>query len=216
MSHFSYLIFHLLSVISVTRQTRSSRIAWTKDLWPRGRRIQDYLLRSNVQLLPYQRVHPSCCHGVDTLLDILPGQLWTQLDPLQQRTLWLGRPYDMRPQDNGGLQDVHLSLCILIPYCQVELLRRVGFIPTPQQTNRDLRVGHPLHHRLVHLHGEGVLLLQLQIPSLQVGNVPPQRSTLRVLVRNELFLTSVKDRTHLLFHSLLLIEELGPQDSGIH
>jgi len=94
-------------------------------------------------------------------------------------------------------------------------LRRVGFIPAPQKTNRDLRVGHPLHHRLVHLHGEDILLLQLQMPPLQVGNVPPQCSTLRVLVRNKLFLTSVKDRTHLLFHSLLLIEELGPQDSGI-
>jgi len=159
----SYLIFHLLSVISVRRQTRSSRIAWARDLWPRGRRIQDYLLWSNVQLLPYQRVHPRRRHGVDTLLDILPGQLRTWLDPLQQQTLRLGRSYNMRPQDDGGLQDVHLSLCILIPYRQVELLRRVGFIPTPQQTNRDLRVGYPLHHRLVHLHGEGVLLLQLQI-----------------------------------------------------
>ena len=94
-------------------------------------------------------------------------------------------------------------------------LRRVGFIPAPQKTNRDLRVGHPLHHQLVHLHGEGVLLLQLQMLLLQVGNVPAQRGTLRVLVRNELFLTSVKDRTHLLFHSLLLIEKLGPQDSSI-
>jgi len=215
MSHFFYLISYLLSVISVRRRTRSSRIARAKDLWPRGRRIQDYLLWSNVQLLPYQRVHPCHHHGVDTLLDILPGQLRTRLDPLQQRTLWLGGSYDMRPQDDGGLQDVHLSLCILLSHRQVELLRRVGFIPAPQETNRDLCVGHPLHHQLVHLHGEGVLLLQLQIPPLQVGNVPPQRSTLRVLVRNELFLTSVKDRTHLLFHSLLLIEELSPQDSGI-
>jgi len=215
MSHSLYLIFYLLSVISVRRQTQSSRITRAKDLWPRGRRIQDYLLRSNVQLLPYQRVHPSRRHGVDTLLDIFPGQLRTRLNPLQQQTLRLGRPYNMRPQDNGGLQDVHLSLGILLSHRQVELLRRVGFVPAPQKTNRDLCVGHPLHHQLVHLHGEGVLLLQLQIPSLQVGNVPPQRSTLRVLVRNELFLTSVKDRTHLLFHSLLLIEELSPQDSGI-
>jgi len=215
MSHFFYLIFYLLLVISVRRQTRSSRIARAKDLWPRGRQTQDYLLRSNVQPLPYQGVHPSRRHRVDTLLDIFPGQLWTRLNPLQQQTLRLGRPYDMRPQDNGGLQDVHLSLCILLSHRQVELLRRVGFIPTPQKTNRDLRIGHPLHYRLIHLHGEGVLLLQLQMPLLQVGNVPPQRGTLRVLVRNKLFLTSVKDRTHLLFHSLLLIEELSPQDSGI-
>jgi len=66
MSHFSYLIFHLLSVISVRRRTRSSRITQARDFWPMGRRIQDYLLWSNVQLLPYQRVHPSRCHGVDT------------------------------------------------------------------------------------------------------------------------------------------------------
>jgi len=176
MSHLSYLIFHLLSVISVRRRTRSSRFAQAKDLWPRGRRIQDYLLWSNVQLLPYQRVHPCHHHGVDTLLDILPGQLRTRLDPLQQRTLWLGGSYDMRPQDDGGLQDVHLSLCILIPYHQVKLLRRVGFKPTPQNTNRDLRVGHPLHHRLVHLHGEGVLLLQLQIPPLQLSNMSGRTS----------------------------------------
>jgi len=45
---------------------------------------EDYLLRSDVQLLPYQGVHPSRHHGVDTLLDILPGQLRTRLDPLQQ------------------------------------------------------------------------------------------------------------------------------------
>jgi len=121
----------------------------------------------------------------------------------------------MRPQDNGGLQDVHLSFCILLSHRQVELLRRVGFIPAPQKTNRDLCVGHPLYHRLIHLHGEGVFLLQLQVLLLQVGNVPPQHGALRVLIRNELFLTSIKDRTHLLFHSLLLIEELSPQDSGI-
>ena len=108
MSHSSYLIFHLLLVILVRRQTRSSRITRARDFRPMGRRTQDYLLRSNVQLLPYQGVHPSCRHGVDTLLDILPGQLRTWLDPLQQRTLRLGRPYDMRPQDDGGLQDVHL------------------------------------------------------------------------------------------------------------
>jgi len=106
-------------------------------------------------------------------------------------------------------------MCLVGIWVLVPSVRRVGFIPTPQETNRDLRISHPLHHRLVHLHGEGVLLLQLQIPPLQVGNVPPQRGTLRVLVRNKLFLTSVKDRTHLLFHSFLLIEELGPQDSGL-
>ena len=121
----------------------------------------------------------------------------------------------MRPQDDGSLQGVDLPLCILLPHQQVKLLRRVSLIPTPHQTNGNLRIGHPLQHGFVHLHGEDVLLLQCQVPLLQVGDIPPQYGTLRVLVRNELFLTSIKDRTHLLFHSLLLTEELRPQDSSV-
>jgi len=39
----------------------------------------------------------------------------------------------MRPQDNRSLQDINLPLSILLPYRQVELLRRVGFIPAPQE-----------------------------------------------------------------------------------
>jgi len=40
MSHFSYLIFHLLSVISIRRRARSSRITRARDLWPMGRQYR--------------------------------------------------------------------------------------------------------------------------------------------------------------------------------
>ena len=122
----------------------------------------------------------------------------------------LGNP--MRPQSNRSLQDINLPLCILLPHCQIELLRRVGFIPAPQETHRDLSVGHPLHHRLVHLHGKGVLLLQLQVPLLQVSDIPPQGC---ILKGYQFECKSNQTRCPHLLHSLLLIEELGPQDSGI-
>ena len=83
-----------------------------EPLAQRGRHTEDYLLQSNVQLLPYQGVHPSRRHRVDTLLDDLPGQLQAWLNPLQQSTLRLGKSYNMRPQSNRGLQDIDLPFCV--------------------------------------------------------------------------------------------------------
>jgi len=177
MSHFSYLIFHLLSVILVRRRTRSSRITWARDFWPMGRQYKglSILERCRCPLQgsrpkPWQSPAPllllNIPHTRQPLLPVL-----TRLNPLLQGPR--PRGHHMIPQSDGGIQD------ILLQDCQVKLLRRVGLKPTPQNTHGHLHLGCPPQHRLVLPHQILALVGHLEATLLQGLNLVLQLQILR-------------------------------------
>jgi len=166
MSHFFYLIFYLLSVILVRRQTWSSRITRARDFWP----------------MPYKGVDPSLgsllrlSHQPLFLLDILHTRqplflIPTQLNPLLQSPR--PRGHHVIPQGDGGIQDV------LLQDCQVKLLRRIGLKPTPQNTHGHLHLGRPPQHRLILPHQILTLIGHLEATLFQGLHLVLQLQILR-------------------------------------